>query len=360
MSRWRSALHTLAQSGFPWANRPGAWPGTARQALRAKVPAPLGPAATIAMALLWPVASLVQSITMARAAQGGPPHLWRRAWAAALTHNIPPWEFADYQLFRSGAPLAGWRYTRETAATLALLTHPDSAALIADKPRFADWLAREGVPVVPTLAAPEPGGSLVTKPRRGAQGRGVQAWIACDTGFRSRNGFGGDTETLSADGLRARIARDELIAQPLIFSPLGTAAIRIVTHRENAPSRVFDSLLQTAAPGDFCTHRGPFRRIDTTTGQVLPPGPGQTGSIFAPDLGEVAAQGQVIPGWGDILSCLTRAHDLLTPPIPLIGWDILVGPEGPLVLEGNTGIGLHLFQLDRLEPANLPMAEEVT
>ncbi|MEM7507959.1 MAG: sugar-transfer associated ATP-grasp domain-containing protein [Pseudomonadota bacterium] len=313
------------------------------------------------MTLLWPVVSLHQSITMARAARQGPRHLWARAWAAALLRNVPPWEFADYQFFRPGTPQTGWRFTRETAAALTSMTDRDTAFLIADKARFAEWLDEQGIPAVPTLTIFEDGNSLVTKPPHGSQGQGVQAWIACDGGFRAHAGFGpGKGPTLTIAELEAHIARNNLIAQPLIASPLGQAAIRVVTYREETPAQVFDSLIQVAAPSDFCTHRGPFRRINAASGQVLPPGPGQIRSIFAPDLGEVASEGQSVPGWTQIIDGLLRAHDSLTPPIPLIGWDILIGPDGPLVLEGNTGIGLHLFQLDRLEPANVPMAERLS
>ncbi|MEM0924372.1 MAG: hypothetical protein AAGI13_15085, partial [Pseudomonadota bacterium] len=66
-------------------------------------------------------------------------------------------------------------------------------------------------------------------------------------------------------------------------------------------------------------------------------------------------EGTYLPGWGGIVADLTALHARMSAPPPLIGWDLIWGPKGPMVLEGNTGIGFHLFQLDRLAPSPVPL-----
>ncbi|MEL6477992.1 MAG: hypothetical protein AAFR17_11760 [Pseudomonadota bacterium] len=351
MSRAKRALTSLAESGFPWAGgRRDPWSLRARRETLRRWPLALRPMAALAMAVFWPVSSLARALRLSRAAPYRPAGFWWKAWRAALTRNVPPQEFADYQLYRPPGR-EGWRFTRETALTLSRLTPPETSALIADKARLASCLAAAGVPVVPVLDRVEAGRSLVTKPRRGAQGRDVTAWIWTGERFRETAGFGGGTgREVSATEL-ADHAQGAVI-QPLIEPGLPVPAVaRVIT----GPGAAHDALIQMPATGDFCSHRGPFRLIDLSDGRVCPPGPGQTGAMTGDGSGVMPLEGTCLPGWTALLDTLTIAHAGLLAPAPLIGWDVIWGAEGPLVLEGNVGIGFHLFQLDRLEPSRVPM-----
>ncbi|MBY8976569.1 hypothetical protein KHP62_12170 [Rhodobacteraceae bacterium NNCM2] len=360
MRRLRNGFRLLAHSGSPLAGRRrDRWSVEARQAMLRRWPGWVRPLAGAAMALCWPVASFAQARQAAAQGNLGKAEFWRMWWQGAIRRNVPPREYMHYQLWRDGALTLPWSFERETATLLGQLTAGNAAALISDKASFAAWLAGREVPCVPVLTS-LPDGDVVLKPRRGARGAGVTAWRPDGDRFVSAEGFGGGgTARATAEELAARAAAEDLVIQPLIgpHPALGAPAVaRIVSVREpERPARVLAALIQTPAEGDFCTHRGPFRLVDPATGEVLPPGPGQMTHRLYPAPPEVPFEGALLPGWSLLLTDLARAHDALPGTVPVIGWDVTFGPEGPLVLEGNTGIGLLLFQLDRLEPLVLPI-----
>lgn len=353
MSRVVNALISLGVSGFPWCGaRRDIWAAAGRRAVMRRWPAPLRPFAWLGMAVLWPVTSLALSMTVARAARTAPPGFWLRAWTAALTRNIPPREFADYQLHRQDKASQNWAFTQETALALAQMADRQASALIADKSQFADWMADQDIPHVPVLREAPPGVSIVIKPRRGAQGRGVRAWTWKDDTWHNQNGFQSGQTGQTSDDLSTSFSADTEIMQPLIPPALGHPAVaRIITAK--GALQPLEALLQSPAEGDFCSHRGPFRRIDVTTGTVLPPGPGQRTSLYGAGPDMFTLEGAVLPDWPTLCSELTHAHGLLPGPVMIIGWDVLWSPDGPLVLEANTGIAFHLFQADTLRPFEL-------
>ncbi|MEM9735167.1 MAG: hypothetical protein AAF908_00985, partial [Pseudomonadota bacterium] len=210
-----------------------------------------------------------------------------------------------------------------------------------------------GMPHVPILSRPEPR-DLVTKPPRGMAGRGIKLWRWTDGVYHPRPGFGGAPGApCPPDALAEEARREGLLIQPAIppHPELGPAIARIVTRRRAGRAHLADALVQCPAEGDFCSHFGPYRLVEE--GQIQPPGPGQESAIFGPPA-PLAAEGATLPGWAGLTGKLCGAHETLPPPVPLIGWDVIWSPDGPQVLEANTGIGLTLFQADRLAPACYP------
>jgi hypothetical protein len=51
-----------------------------------------------------------------------------------------------------------------------------------------------------------------------------------------------------------------------------------------------------------------------------------------------------IPGWREILALIAQAAEPLRP-LGAIGWDVVVTPDGPVILEANGNWGEDLFQL---------------
>ena len=273
--------------------------------------------------------------------------------------NVPPREYALFQLHRKGCLDRPWRFERETATLLSQITLPETAALIADKRAFTGWMETMGLPSVPILAAPE--GTFVSKPVRGVRGNSVVLWSPDGPGWRPRQGFGGrEGPRRTADAIM-REHGGELL-QPVVepHPDLGhPAVVRIVTHRRGSRVEVFDAAVQVPAKGDFCSHRGPFRRVDLSSGMVLPAGPGQRSILLGKPAAPMPLEGLRLPGLPGILDHLLPAHSALAPPVPLIGWDVIIGRDGPRILEANTGIALTAFQLDRLEPARVPGEEDL-
>lgn len=54
--------------------------------------------------------------------------------------------------------------------------------------------------------------------------------------------------------------------------------------------------------------------------------------------------GRTLPFWNELTALVTRAHSAL-PGVPLIGWDVAICPEGPLLIEGNLDMGVESLQL---------------
>jgi len=53
-----------------------------------------------------------------------------------------------------------------------------------------------------------------------------------------------------------------------------------------------------------------------------------------PDSG-VRVTGRSIPDWAAIAQLLLRSHEALCPDVPLLGWDVALTPQGPMLLEVN-------------------------
>ncbi|MEM9098309.1 MAG: sugar-transfer associated ATP-grasp domain-containing protein [Pseudomonadota bacterium] len=358
MTKLRRAFAYLLRMGFPWpGQRADPWSRAARHAVLARWPAALSPLIWVASSLIWPVSSLILSLNSAREARVGPRGLWLICWRAALTRNIPPREFVLYQLHLRGALDKPWRFETETSTLLGQITNPQTGQLSRDKRAFHDWMAGRGAPIVPLLDALQ-GDAVVSKPRYGGRGMRLTAWYrhARDR-WQGQEAFGPGRETLAGADLHARIRAQDLLLQPLIptdpaFGCLPVA--RVITCRKSDTADVLDALVQIPAKGDLASHRGAFRRVQVTTGEILRAGPGQRSLLSGGLRPEMPLEGQSLPHWAEILPHLTQAHEAMPPPCPLVGWDVIWGRDGPQILEANIGIAFTLFQIDRLEPMDLP------
>ncbi|QIG47009.1 hypothetical protein G5V57_04145 [Nordella sp. HKS 07] len=68
-----------------------------------------------------------------------------------------------------------------------------------------------------------------------------------------------------------------------------------------------------------------------------------------PDTG-AAIEGRVLPFWPETVALACRAHATFAPRV-LIGWDIAITSEGPVLIEGNGAPGIDLIQRAYREPA---------
>jgi hypothetical protein len=60
-------------------------------------------------------------------------------------------------------------------------------------------------------------------------------------------------------------------------------------------------------------------------------------------------QGFELPLWKETVDLAIRAHETL-PDIALIGWDIAVTPDGPVIIEGNSNPGADMLQVSHKMP----------
>ncbi|MEL6678927.1 MAG: sugar-transfer associated ATP-grasp domain-containing protein, partial [Pseudomonadota bacterium] len=67
-------------------------------------------------------------------------------------------------------------------------------------------------------------------------------------------------------------------------------------------------------------------------------------TITAHPVSEKSFEGMSLPMWSDVRTLAREAHAIL-PDVGIIGWDIGISEDGPLVIEANTNPHQHLYQL---------------
>jgi hypothetical protein len=249
-----------------------------------------------------------------------------------------------------------------------------TAAPLNDKVAFAAHAARAGLPVVATLAvvgedgswppdAALPATDLFVKPTTGRGGRGAQRWryLSSADGFVSANGAAG---AVPRDALLARLAADaagrQLLVQPclvnhpdladLALGALATCRLITILNEDGDPEPVI-GIFRMAAAADAVVdnlHRGGLAApVEAATG-VLGAASGYavagppTRHTHHPVSGAVIA-GRVLPRWQDVRDLAVAAHRAFAPRA-LVGWDIGIGPDGPVLVEGNEQPGVDGLQ----------------
>lgn len=386
MHRWlrraRYAVDLAVDSGFPWSPRPapagaGRLRPAARRAVLAQWPRHLRPLAAAAMALAWPASSLAEAIRSSAFLSATVKRhrgRWRLvwwAWMQALAASIPPVEAFAFRLFDPGAAHRdAWLYTPEMLALLRRLNDDSAVALAGDKEAFARWCSRLDLHCIPTLAVVDGAGGehgfadglplrdLVVKPRKGAQGEGVEAWRWRDGHFQQDQRQLTPAELAAAIMQRAAGTPGGLLLQPLLvphpaLRPIagsGMPAVRVVTGRDPDGRVVFGpATLQAPLPGAVISQSGPFRPVDVDSGQVLADAPRLSTPVFdMPTAGDFA--GITLPDWDRARASLVQAHAAFPGRAPLIGWDLLFDAQGVVLCEANLGLSFYFFQLGMPDP----------
>jgi hypothetical protein len=380
------AVQLMSNTGFPWHRRCDVSPSqsgyrfriAARRAILERWPPALRPFAKAAMAVAWPIGSLLESLDACRWLRpdklGGRSRVsiffW--AWAFALRHNVRPTEAIAYRLYERGSADADqWWYTWEVASLSRSLTDASARELASDKAAFADWCEAQGLRSVPTLAlagehgwrrpfeaGTPPQRDLLLKPSRGRSGLGVELW-RWSNGAYSR----GDRQYSSAEFvayvLRRAATEEAILVQPFVaahpqlqgLARSGMPAARVVTARDpEGRVELGLGMLQSPLAGEVASNGGTYRLIDVANGQLSAATARQSAAVFDVPLGE-GFEGIHLPDWAGVVSTLVRAHERFPGAAPIIGWDVLFGAEGPLICEANLEISCYFFQ--QAEP--LPM-----
>ncbi|MEL7469564.1 MAG: sugar-transfer associated ATP-grasp domain-containing protein [Pseudomonadota bacterium] len=384
LRRLRDRFWYLGAEGFPW-HLPDRRSSQAAQKLRRlgrrlvwkTWPRPIRPLAGLAAIFLWPIRSRTEARRLILASNAEAllkKPVWR-LWHVALRHNAAPAEcaaFGVHQMSVSGVDQ--WLFTREASLVSGHLMSRSVSDLCGDKVRLAEFCLENGrLPVASSLAVfssgttlkpfdagMPPSTDLVAKPIRAAQGRGCVLWRYTDGGYATGDMRAAVCPKELAETLRVRSASNQgtLIVQKLI--PAHTALSRLV---ENGPPvarivtgrwpggtvEVIEAMLQKPRAGQWMTHSGPFRLIDPDTGCLVPRKPRP--HIF-PDLtDDPVFDDLAIPDWQACQDGLMSLHRQIPDQAPLIGWDIVSSPEGPVILEANTTLAPYFFQLARQAPA---------
>lgn len=138
-----------------------------------------------------------------------------------------------------------------------------------------------------------------------------------------------------------------------VTAVIGTAigTVRVVTVMQDGAPQVLYTVWKIPAPDamsdNFWQNGSMIAEVETTTGQVkqVHRGTGMTAEqIETHPVSGVTLANFTIPHWADITTLATKCHGL-TPENGILGWDIAVTPDGPMVIECNTSPFHTLYQM---------------
>ena len=300
--------------------------------------------------LLIPLARLAWLVACAGHVWSYPPGRTLRLFLDCLQSGARPNEAWIWRQFFSPPgvhPLPG----RAAGRFLSTLGAAAEHSLLSDKLATGEMLRRAGLAVPTLLGVIRPGtglpadapawthpGQLFIKPRHGSGGRGARVIQ--------------DAASLPAD-----VSRDTLV-QPLLSGPV----LRLTTARNPGQAPFLHSaFLAFDVPGE-----NPRNFI---RGQIRVPVHPRTALMGAgiwflhPGIDYVALPWNKAPLAGGPVPDFLRAAEMalqamvLLPGLPLVNWDLMLTPEGPVILEGNTCGDWILTNLSALQELDTPRLE---
>jgi hypothetical protein len=344
--------------------------------------------------LLWPLVSIVLAIQVSLrlggpVARNGGPGLVRQiceqVWLAFF-HRIVPRYYYIFELHRPELRRRATEYlTRvETKSGIyrALKQRGDRARFVRinDKVSFSTFFGRHGLRVVPVFAAyraglrvgnvgdgtlPE-GRDLFVKLIEGRGGIGAQLWLAQLHGrYRSSRGEDCTIEELAARVMELSKQGDYLIQPRLVNHPeivdltpgaLSTVRLLTVLNEQGEPEAVnaaFRMAISKSSPVDNFHAGGIAAAVDLATGTLgAATGLGLGGDFRWHETHPLTGgqiRGRRLPHWPEAVTLAIAAHRLIAPRV-MVGWDIGFLPEGPCLIEGNTGPDADIHQRTELQP----------
>jgi hypothetical protein len=302
----------------------------------------------------------------------------KRVFFMTLCHCIPPAEIYAFGLYRSEAKTALWNYifTHELPAFHRWRSAPlgesqASVLLLQDKFRLTHFLDARGIPMAPVLAllscgAPfDPGvwlqnhPRLFCKPRHGSGGR--DAFVIegqnNEKGAVIRDVKNGMAAQRSTQGrLQKAMARDDFLIQPFLYNHPDLAdlshikdavTVRIITEIQPPHGlRCYCATLEIPNDADDARYYHMILPIEWSSGLIMRfPEHRLTAPVQAHHDALHARMGnRAIPYWEEIRKSAVDAHQCF-PDVYAIAWDYVITPDGPYMLEGNTGWGAATPQM---------------
>ncbi len=287
-----------------------------------------------------------------------------RMYALALFRNVPPVEYVVYGFHDPArrADSGSYLYWTDTPALQRLnrLREADNAD-VQDKARFAALCRAANLPHVAILAECRGGRQvdgrplrelrqpeLWVKPTAGSQSRGSLGWS-----FDGADSYRSRDEVLTSEQWCARLLASDCIVQERLTNhpdlrPVtnDTAAVLRLTTVADRAGNV--TLIGAGAGLPFGSQRdltgSAACTLSLETGEIVS-ALNQTNDPFAvhPDTGH-AFKGFVMPLWQECLALVRRSHREAFGRFATLGWDVVITPDGPLLLEANSGwnpIGLQ-------------------
>lgn len=299
------------------------------------------------------------------------PRWWRQGFLSRsaivydLEHNDPDLYVSDVRRYLRTRHMVHPRL--QDLINNKLSTHLLLQNLAIPTPHLAGVYSRGAVHLYPTerqlevrdyLAELTDGQHVFFKPLSGAEGKNLYSTRRTATGIRV-NG-----EDIDLDEAVARItaANRPLVVEDLVpqheqqreLYPETTNTLRLLTVLDLDTHEPFLVVavqrIGSVASGsvDNWTQGGLSARIDVDTGRLgkatrLPSTTSLEWFEAHPDTG-VTIEGRAVPYWAEVKDVVLRAARAISF-LEYVGWDIIVGPDGPVVLEANINSGMNVLQV---------------
>lgn len=271
---------------------------------------------------------------------------WRRIIRDTLRFNVSILEYYQFRFFEfSDDEKATWAGTGTMYEFQRWANPPGNRALLEDKRRFHEAYrkyfrhevcALEELEQDPALAARliEQQRELVFKPASGNCGVGI-AFV--ESQALAANGLASWMRRRNFDLVESRVAQHPALQA---LSPSGVNTVRIFTCLdEHDRCQILGCRLRISvnSPVDNMAAGNLAAPVEEGTGRVC--GPGVYSDITrAPEsvhpVTSIPIEGFQIPFWLETLSMVKEASEL-HPQNRSIGWDIVITPDGPGLIEGN-------------------------
>jgi len=335
--------------------------------------------------LLWPFALLTLSFLFllkngrAIAAQYGRP-LHRQfldQLCLYIAAGILPPMYYVYELHRRPLPRHARNFLlrSETKGGVFHILNGEqrrSSSIVSDKAAFADHFREHRIATVPTLAVFRGGRiygdrpledfrtDLFVKPVVGKGGRGGQRWdYVGSERYRSSTGLvlsqGGLFERwLKKSGRKPLLVQRRVLNHPDLFSLNNGAlsTVRVLTCLdEHGEPELIAAVLRMAIGSnrvvDNAHAGGIAAAVDIETGALGPASDLGTrvklGWLDRHPTSGAQIEGVQLPHWQSVRSLVQSAHSTV-PGAVLLGWDVAITAERPLLIEANGGPGLEMMQ----------------
>lgn len=289
---------------------------------------------------------------------------------------LPPWYYI-FELHRepSTRNARDFVYRWESkAGVLRLLKEGDRApsSELNDKAEFAEQCRRNQIRTVPVLAVFGNGKAelradpveldtdLFVKPIIGRGGKGAQRWDLVAPGlYRSPDGY-----PLGRDELIARLAfesratpilvqprlRNHPALEPLNNDALSTVRVLTCLNEANEPEIVGAAMRMAIGTNhvvDNLHAGGIATAVDVETGTLGAASDlgvdSRLGWMDRHPVSGAAIAGTQLPMWSEVRDFAIRAHRAFADRV-LVGWDIAITPDGPVLVEGNGSPDLDIMQ----------------
>lgn len=280
---------------------------------------------------------------------------------------LPPWYYI-FGLHGASADAGAYLQRCETKGGIYPLLRHGVWTELNDKKLFADFCAQHEIPCVPYLFLLDgsenppslPDCDLFVKPANGRGGRGAERWDQVAPGqFASADGQNATAEDLLGHLVR-RSEKSAILVQRRVETHSGLAdltsgalsTVRVTTClNERGDPEIVGAVFRMGIGGNRTVDNLHAGGIATKVG--LDDGTLSNASDLGmdsklgwldrhPDTGAQIA-GRILPLWSETKALAVRAHCSFTDRV-LVGWDIAITDDGPLIVEGNSSPDLDIMQ----------------